>query len=232
MLGVVQVGQLYEELRWESLSDRRMGRRILQIHKIFKNNTPSYLSDKLLPNCRALFSGDIRNTFREIICKSNRYMNSFFPDAIASWNILINHFDDVSSFDILKKHINTLFRPETKSTFGIHDHVGLFQLRVSLSPLKSHKWRHNFTVTPSDICPCKQGIEDTSHFIFSCPLYAIQRATLTASVINILQKNNLNYLGNQSKLYVYGHPSINSTENRKSIISTIKYIKDTLRFSN
>ena len=101
--------KLYEELGWESLSDRRMVRRILQIHKIFKNNTPSYLSDKLPPNCRALFSGNIRNTFREIICKSNRYTNSFFPDAIASWNILINHFDDVPSFDILKKHINTLF---------------------------------------------------------------------------------------------------------------------------
>ena len=133
------------------------------------------------------------------------------------------------------RNILTLFRPETKSTFGIHDPVGhrsLFQLRVSLSPLKSHKWRHNFTDTPSDICPCKQGIEDTSHFIFSCPLYAIQRATLTASVINILQKNNLNYLGNQSKLYLYGHPSINSTENRKIILSTIKYIMDALRFSN
>ena len=123
-----------------------MGKRILQIHKIFKNNTPSYLSDKLPPNCRALFSGNIRNTFRGTICKSNRYMNSFFPDAIASWNILINHFDDVPSFDILKRHINTLFRPETKSTFGIHNLVGLrylFQLRESLSPLKSHKWHHN-----------------------------------------------------------------------------------------
>ena len=75
-------------------------------------------------------------------------------------------------------------------------------------------------------------MEDTRHFIFSCPLYAIQRATLMASVIDILQKNNLNYLGNQSKLHLYGHPTINSNENRKIILSTIKYIKDTLRFSN
>ena len=224
--------KLYKELGWESLSDRRMDRRTLQIHKIFKNNTPSYLSDKLPPNCRALFSGNIRNTIREIICKSNRY---FFPDAIASWNIFIKHFDDVPSFDILQKHINTFFRPKTKSTFGIHDPVGpryLFQLRMSLSPLRSHKFRHNFADTPSEICRCEQGIEDTSHFIFSCPSsYAIQRATLTASLINILQKNNLNYLGNQSHLYLYGHPSINSTANRKIILSTIKYIKDTLRFS-
>ena len=34
--------KLYEELGWEKLS-RRMCRRILQIHKIFNNKTPSYL---------------------------------------------------------------------------------------------------------------------------------------------------------------------------------------------
>ena len=96
--------KLYEELGWETLSDRRMCRRILQIHKIFYHKTPSYLNDKLPPKCRALLSGNIRYTFREIICKSNRYMNSFSPDAIASWNIFIKHFDDVPSFDI-----NTFF---------------------------------------------------------------------------------------------------------------------------
>ena len=79
--------KLYEEMGWESLSDRRMGRRILKIHKIVNNKTPSYLNNKLPPNSRALFSGNTRNTFRQIICKSNRYMNSFFPDAVASWNL-------------------------------------------------------------------------------------------------------------------------------------------------
>ena len=205
-----------------------MCRRILQIHKIFNHKTLSYLNDKLPPKCRALFSGNTRNTFREIICKSNRYMNSFFPDAIASWNIFIKHFD------ILKKHINTFFRPTTKSIFGIHDPVGLpylFQLRVSLSPLRSHKFPHNFTDTPSEICRCNQGIEDTNYFLFFCPNYATPRANLAASIINILQKNNLNFIGNQSKLYLYGHPLITPSENRKILLSTIKYIKSTLHFS-
>ena len=40
--------KLNEELRWEILSDRRMSRRILQIHKIINNKTPSCLKDKLL----------------------------------------------------------------------------------------------------------------------------------------------------------------------------------------
>ena len=45
--------KLYEELGWESLSNRRKCRRVLQIHKIFNNKTPSKLKDKLPPNCRA-----------------------------------------------------------------------------------------------------------------------------------------------------------------------------------
>ena len=35
----------------------------------------------------------------------------------------------------------------------------------------------------------------------------------------------------QSQLYLYGHQSINSTDNRKILLSTIKYMKGTLRFS-
>ena len=95
--------KLYEEVRWESLSDRRRCRRILQIHKIYNNQTPYYLTDKLLPKSRSLFYGNNRNTFRSIICKSNRYMNSFFPDAITSWNTFITRFDDVPSFVTLRE---------------------------------------------------------------------------------------------------------------------------------
>ena len=174
------------------------------------------------------------NVFREIKFRTYRYKNSFFPHAIYSWNIFISHFEDFPSFDSLKDHVLSLFRPKKKSIFGVHDPIGLrylFQLRVSLSPLRSHKSRHNFIDTPSDICHCNQGVEDTSHFLFFCPSYVTQRATLTTSVNEILLKNNLNNLENQSQLYLYGHDSINFTDNRKILISTLKYIKDTRRFS-
>ena len=160
--------KFYEELRWESLSDRRRCRRVLQIHKIYNNQTPYYLTDKLPPKSRSLFNGNNRNTFRSIICKPNKYMNSFFPDAIPSWNTFIAHFDDAPSFVTLKDYMNTFFRPNANSIFGLRDPKGLryiFQLRVSLSPLRSHKFRHNFDDTPSDVCSCNQGIEDTNHFL-------------------------------------------------------------------
>ena len=132
--------KIYEELGWESLSDRRKCRRVLQVHKIINNNSLSYLKDKLPPNSREMFSGNIRTTFHEIICNTNRYMNSFFPEAIASWNILMEIFNykEVPSIGILKKNILFLIRPDSKSFFNIFDPVDLrylFQLRVLLSPL-------------------------------------------------------------------------------------------------
>ena len=101
-------------------------------------------------------------------------MNRFFPHAISSWNIVISYFEVLPSFDSLKDHVSSFFRPKPKSIFGVHDPVGLrylFQLRMGLSPLKSHKSHHNFIDTPSDICQCNQGAEDTNHFLFFCPLY-------------------------------------------------------------
>ena len=101
--------KIYDELGWETPSDRRECRRILQIHKIIYNNTFSYLKDKLPPYCRELFSGNIRTTFHAI-CKSNRYMNSFFPDAITSWNLFMEiiNYKDVPSTSVLKKDISLI----------------------------------------------------------------------------------------------------------------------------
>ena len=101
--------KLYEELGWESLSDGRRCRRVFQIHKISTNQRPSYLRDKLPPKSTSLFNGNNRNTFRYIKCKSNRYMNNFFPDAISSWNTFITHFNDVPSFVRLMQTVSSVY---------------------------------------------------------------------------------------------------------------------------
>ena len=64
--------KMYDELGWETLSDRRKCRRALQVHKIINNSTLSYLKDKLPPNCREMFSGSIRTTSLAIIKYTER----------------------------------------------------------------------------------------------------------------------------------------------------------------
>ena len=189
---------------------------------------------KLPRHRRPLYRQNNTETFYEIRCKSNRYMNSFFPDGIKAWNNVIVLFSNIASINILKNRILSLIRPEKKSIYSIHDPVGLrylFYLRVGLSPLRSHKNRHGFLDTPVDDCLCNRGIEDTNHFLFLCSLYAVQRATLIASVTAILQRYNLETLANQSHLYLYGHRAIVFADNRQIILSTINYIKETQRFT-
>ena len=202
---------------WDIL--RKLKNQSVSLFGLMSNKTPFYLKDKLPPNHRPF----LFNVFRVITFRTDRYKNSFFPHAISCWNIFISHFEDFPSIDSLKDHVLSLFRPKIKIIFGIHDPIGLrylFQLRVSLSPLKCHK-----------SCLCNQGVEDTSHFLFSYPSFVTQRATLVTSVNEILLKYNLIHLGNQQQLYLYGHDSINYVDNRKILISTLKYIKDSHRFS-
>ena len=158
--------------------------------------TLSYLRDKLPPNRRPLNRCKNYNTFHEIRCNTSRYKNSFFPDAIIPWKNIITNFQNVPSFTSLKVHILSLVRPKVKSTLG--------------NTIRNHKRRYNFADTLSGICECNQDIEDTSHFLFECPRYATQSANLAVKVIGILQKNNLNHLGNLLELYLYGHRSLNS----------------------
>ena len=148
--------KLYDELGWESLSDRRWCRRVLQIHKIV-TNVPCYLKNKLPRFRRPLYSQNNINTFHGIRCKTDRYMNSFFPNGINSWNNVISYFNNIPSVDIFKKTFYLLFAQRKKSIFGIHEPFGLrnlFQVRVGLSSLRYDKIRHNFIDTLSDKYSC------------------------------------------------------------------------------
>ena len=134
---------------------------------------------------------------------------------------------------IFLKMYYRLIRPKPKPLYGIHDPSGLrciFQLRVGLSTLKFHKKRHNFVDTPDDRCDCLTTFEDTFHFLFTCPLYANQRAVLLNSVSNILIMNNLEYLSESVEIYLYGHSLLHAARNKSIIISTIKFINDLNRY--
>ena len=138
------------------------------------------------------------------------------------------------SFTVLKAHLNNLFRPKCKSIFGIHDRSGIcliYRLRVGLSPLRSHKLRHSFEDTPTDICLCGIETEDIKHFLFSCPLYARQRAKLAAYTITVLTPMDLKHFANSESLYLYNHVRLPDAENKNIISATITYLKETKRFS-
>ena len=53
------------------------------------------------------------------------------------------------------------------------------------------------------------------------PLFRNSRATLATSIMHRLHNNNLTHLTGESQLYLYGHRSLNSLDNKKILLATI-----------
>ena len=225
--------KIYEQLGWESLSDRRMSKRVLQLHKIIDGKTPDYLHDKLPPNRNVIIN--LPNVFKDIKYRTDRYRNSFFPNAVSQWNNIISDFKDFPSFFELKKHLISLIRPEPKDVFNVFRPRVLrylFQLRVGLSRLRHHKKSHNFIDTPSNLCLCKTGIEDTRHYLLACPFYATHRNVLFSTVENIIREKDLNELMNSTDLFLYGNSSLSVPENQSIISATLTFIENSNRLAS
>ena len=79
------------------------------------------------------------------------------------------------------------------------------------------------------MCPCKNGVENTQHFLITCPTYSTQRDVLFACVETILQKHGLP-VTNFVELFLYGHPSLNESDNGNLLLATLEFIIKTKRF--
>ena len=128
----------------------------------------------------------------------------------------------------------TLARPVKRSLFDIYDPNGIkwiFQLRVGLSPLKSHKKSHNFKDTPDDICHCALSAETSHHYLLHCPNFINHRNDLFLALNPIMIANNIHLRDEQSlvHLLLYGHEKLKLHENKYILNATINFIKETAR---
>ena len=120
--------KVYEELGWESLSDRRFTRRLIQFFKIFNYNSPPYLYENIPPLRIPIYGTDSPRVFREIFCRTDKYMNSFFPNSVKSWNNIDNSIRNSETIGIFKKKLYSLIRPPKKPIFGILNSSGIKHL--------------------------------------------------------------------------------------------------------
>ena len=135
------------------------------------------------------------------------------------WNDLGTELRGVESLAIFKAKLLKLYRPVKKSLFNIHDNgiKWIFQLRVGLSPLKSHKKAHHFQDTPDETCCCLQNTAETScHYLLHCPNFVSHRNELFQTLTPILQINNIHFIDDNSlvHLLLYGNERLKFEENQ------------------
>ena len=87
-----------------------------------------------------------------------------------------------------KKQVLKFIRPSPNSTFNVHNPHGiklLTRLRVGLSHLREHKFRHNFQDSLDPFCNCGRHIETTIHFFLSKSNHSNQKKALFEKISNI-----------------------------------------------
>jgi len=224
--------RLYDELGWESLSDRRWARRLSIFYKIKNGQAPSYLSDHLPKRVES--NMNLRNiNIKTPLHRTKRFANSFFPYCIINWNKLDLAVKNLPSISSFKNHLNTFIRPKGSSLYGIDDNLGvklLTKIRVQFSDLRDHRYNHNFNCL-SSVCSCGSGDETSLHFFLCCPLFMMLRTILLGKISDIIG-SDISVLPHNHLLHIliFGSNVYNKICNKLILEQTIIYIKSTGRF--
>ena len=227
--------KLYAELGWESLSSRRWSRRLTLFYKMINNLLPEYTRDPVPQLQQSHYSLRNQDVIGQIRARTEKFKFSFYPNCLAEWNELDPEIRLAPSVAIFKKRLISMIRPPAKSVFGIHDPIGLSyltQLRVGLSKLCFHKFKHNFKDSINPMCPTNDGIETTEHFLLLCPSFEVERRNLLARVFQLLRPYGYIDLSNQvlAQLLLYGDRYLPNDLNRNILELTLQYIHATGRF--
>ena len=104
-------------------------------------------------------------------------------------------------------------------------------MRVGLSHLPEHKFKHNFQDTLNPICNCGKDIETTSHHLLHCPNYLYERKTLLKTVSCIVP-NIFHFNKDQlTEILLYGKEDLDNINNTRILDATINYLTETKRFN-
>ena len=168
----------YIELGWESLSSRRRSRRLTLFYKMINNLTPEYTRGPIPEPQPAHYSFCYQDVIGRIRARTQKFKSSFYPNCLDELNELYREIRLSPSVAIFKKKLISKIRPPFKSTFGIHDPIGLSyltQLRVGLSKLCYHQFKHNFGDSINPMCPSNDCIETKEHFLLLCRPFEAER---------------------------------------------------------
>ena len=203
------------------------------LFKILKSQSPDYLS-KTLPSIRGAYTTRNADCIPCFNIKHNFFRYSFFPSTLIEWNNLDINITKSKSYTTFKKSILRFIRPSKYLTFNCHNPSGIkliTRLKLGLSHLRKHKFRHNFLDTLNPISSCGKNIETTTHYLLHCSNYLNERLRLLTNLQNV-EENNLdkNY-SRLSEILLFSDSSFNDAKNTSTLNSTIQYIFDTKRFN-
>ena len=180
---LVSLEDLYNELGWETISQRRRKHKLILMYKMNTNNVPNYLQSLLPATVGSSNNYSLRNSshLQTIQARTSLYSNSFLPSTVSEWNNLPDNVKNAESIISFKRLINTN-RPIPNILFSYGERRSQLlhtRLRTNCSALNEHLFRRNIITSP--LCLCGRH-ETTSHYFLECTHYVHIRGELFNSI--------------------------------------------------
>ena len=152
-----------------------------------KSRSPRYLFQLVLSSTSRYLRRNSDN-ISQIRTKHNSFKNSFFPSTVNEWNNLDLDIRNSESIGFSKSKILKLIPPKPNSIYNCHNPKGIrliTRLRLGLSHLREHKFKHSFQDCLNPLCLCGNDVETSSHFLLHCSTYSNERMTFLNKIKNI-----------------------------------------------
>ena len=197
-----------------------------------ENENPKFLFS-LIPTRRSLYSTRNIHNIPPVNTKHNSFKNSFFRSTIIEWNNLGPHLRKSEKFSVFKSNILRFIPPSPNSFYSFHNpriicHIK--RLRLGLSHLREHRFKHGFQDPLNPLCSCGNHVESKQNFLLSCPQFVNERRTLVSTLGNFngsLLENTCKVL---TQTLVFENASLSPSANSKILSATIDFILSTKRF--
>ena len=153
-----------------------------------------------------------------------------FPSVAIEWNKLDSSLRKVKSFTDFNNNILIFIRSKPNSVFNFNNSKGLkfvTRLRLRLSLLREHKFKHSFQDSTNPLWSCSLDVESTIHYFLQCPLFTIKRHTLLNTISQIDNKLLDNNESNLTQ-HLFCNPYRDTKTNTEILNATVNYVLTTL----
>ena len=138
--------KIYNELGFKSLKFKSWFRWLHAFYKFKTTHIPKYLYE-LLPTGSHIYNTCNIENVETYYFRTDLFNYSFFPYVIAERHKLDINLHNAKSFLIFKNSLLKIGKPIQNAIYNIHDAMWikyLTRLRLLISHLNDHKFRHNF----------------------------------------------------------------------------------------
>ena len=164
------IAKLYNDLKWDTLSNRRRKHKLVLFYKMKQKITPSYLTNLIPIPQENRYPLRNRNDIPTIQTRTSLYQESFLPSVIRQWNLLPENVKSSQTLPIFKHRISPNMQ-KPPIYYSVGNRLGQIlhsRLRLECSSLNYDLHRKSIVESPN--CACGE-IETTRHFLFSCSSY-------------------------------------------------------------